>query len=91
VTSSWAFASFLLKEREKPSKVVAAAAGLIVYGATTQEKLQGVAENKEEFKRQLAEEGVPKAICDMLFLKVRGPGLIKSCCYQRAGQPDVGR
>ena len=47
--------SFLLNEGEKRSKVVAAAVGLIVYGATTQEKLQGVADNKEEFKRQLAE------------------------------------
>ena len=64
-------ASFLLKEREKPSKVVAAAVGLIVYGATTLEKLQGVAgqpPDDEKFKRQLADKyGVPAAICDMLF------------------------
>ena len=33
--------SFLLKQGETHLKVVAAAAGLIVYGATTQEKLQG--------------------------------------------------
>ena len=52
--------SFLLKQGETRSKVVAAAVGLIVYGATTQEKLQGVADNKEEFKRLLAEEGVAR-------------------------------
>ncbi len=43
--------------------------GLIVYGATTKDKLQGVADNKEEFARRLTADkyGVPAAICDMLF------------------------
>ena len=54
----------------------AAAAGLIVYGATTQEKLQGVVgqpPDDEKLKRQLAEEGVPKAICDILLGKYVAP------------------
>ena len=61
--------SFLIDEKSEDSDdVVEAAVGLIVYGATTQEKLQGVSDNKEEFKRQLADKyGVPAAICDMLF------------------------
>ena len=62
--------SFLLGKHKKQSFVVAAAVGLIVYGVTTEEDLQGVAgqpPDDEKFKRQLAEEGVPKAICDMLF------------------------
>ena len=46
-----------------------AAVGLIVYGATSEEDLQGVADNKEDFKRQFNSEGVPKAICDLLFAK----------------------
>jgi hypothetical protein len=63
-------ASFLLKEREKSSKVVAATMGLIVYGAATQEKLQGVGQGEyAEFTRKLADKGVPDAICDMLFAK----------------------
>ena len=68
--------SFLLKQGETHPKVVAAAAGLIVYGATALGKLQGVAgqpPDDEKFKRQLAEEGVPKAICDMLFAKYVAP------------------
>ena len=66
--------SFLVDENsEDPDSVVEAAVGLIVYGATTKVKLQGVADNKEEFKRQLAEEGVPKAICDMLFAQYVAP------------------
>ena len=62
--------SFLVDEkREDPDNVVEAAVGLIVYGATTQEKLQNVADNKEEFARRLTADkyGVPAAICDMLF------------------------
>jgi hypothetical protein len=62
--------SFLLKQGETRSRVVAAAAGLIVYGATTQEKLQVVAgqpPDDEKFMRKLAAKGVPDAICDMLF------------------------
>ena len=65
--------SLLLKQGETHPQVVAATAGLIVYGATTQEKLQGVAgqpPDDEKFKRQLADKyGVPAAICDMLFGK----------------------
>ena len=61
----------LLLGSEEKSDVVAAAVGLIVYGATTLEKLQGVAgqpPDDEKFKRQLADKyGVPAAICDMLF------------------------
>jgi hypothetical protein len=60
--------SFLLKQGKTRSKVVAAAAGLIEYGATTQEKLQGVGQGEyAEFTRKLAATGVPDAICDMLF------------------------
>jgi hypothetical protein len=61
--------SFLLNEGEKRSKVVAAAVGLILYGATTQEKLQNVADNKEEFARRLTADkyGVPAAVFDMLL------------------------
>ncbi len=47
-----------------------AAAGLIVYVATAQEKLQGVAgqpPHDEKFMRKLAASGVPDAICDTLF------------------------
>ena len=54
---------------EKKKHVVAAAVGLLVYGATTEEKLQAVADNKEEFARRLSAEGVPKALCDLLFDK----------------------
>ena len=54
----------LLLGKEEKSDVVAAAVGLIVYGVTTEKDLQGVAgqpPDDEKFKRQLAEEGVPKA------------------------------
>jgi hypothetical protein len=47
-----------------------------VYGATTQEKLQGVAgqpPDDEKFMRKLAAKGVPDAICDMLFGKYVAP------------------
>ena len=61
--------SFLVDEKsEDPDNVVEAAVGLIVYGATTQEKLQGVGQGKyAEFTRKLAAKGVPDAICDLLF------------------------
>jgi hypothetical protein len=63
--------SFLVDEKsEDPDQVVEAAVGLIVYGATTQEKLQGVAgqpPDDEKFMRKLAAKGVPDAICDLLF------------------------
>jgi hypothetical protein len=62
--------SFLLKVGEKRSKVVAAAVGLIVYGANTREKLQGVAgqpPDQKNFRDTLTADkyGVPAAICDM--------------------------
>ena len=68
--------SFLLKQGETHPKVVAAAAGLIVYGATTQAKLQGVAgqpPDDEKFMRKLAAKGVPAAISDMLIGKYVAP------------------
>jgi hypothetical protein len=43
---------------------------LILYGVMNEKELQGVGQGEyAEFKRQLAEEGVPKAICDLLFAK----------------------
>ncbi len=63
--------SILLNVGENRSKVLAAAVGLVVDGATTQETLQGVADNKEEFKWQLTADkyGVPAAICNLLFAR----------------------
>jgi hypothetical protein len=62
--------SFLLHNRENHRDVVAAAVGLIMYRATTLEKLQGVGQGAyAEFTRKLAAKGVPDAICDMLFGK----------------------
>ena len=70
--------------------MIEAAVGLIVYGVTTEEELQSVADNKEEFKRQLAVEryNVPAAICDLLFEKY----VDKSAGKKRAGSggSDVG-
>ncbi len=67
--------AFLLTEGRDQDDVVAAAVGLIVYGVTTEKELQGVADNKEEFKRQLTadKDGVPAAICDMLFAQYVAP------------------
>jgi hypothetical protein len=69
--------AFLLAKGRDQDDVVAAAVGLIVYGVTTEEDLQGVAgqpPDDEKFKRQLArEEGVPKAICDLLFAQYVAP------------------
>ncbi len=70
--------SFLLNEGEKRSKVAAAAVGLIVYGATTKDKLQGVAgqpPDQKNFRDTLTADkyGVPAAICDMLFGKYVAP------------------
>ncbi len=70
--------SFLLGKHKKQSFVVATAVGLIVYGVTTEEDLQGVAgqpPDDEKFKRQLTTDkyGVPAAICDMLFAKYVAP------------------
>eukprot|EP00978_Attheya_sp_CCMP212_P037530 scaffold177952_cov29-Attheya_sp.AAC.1 len=60
---------WLHEEGEKKKRVVAAAVGLIVYGATTEKKLQAVADNKEEFTRKLSAKGISDAICDTLFDK----------------------
>ena len=61
---------FLRDKREEDDDVVATATGLIVFGATTLDKLKRIADNKKEFREALsAEEGVPKAICDLLFEK----------------------
>jgi hypothetical protein len=67
--------AFLLTKGRDQDDVVAAAVGLIVYSVTTEEELQGVADNKEEFKRQLTADkyGVPAAICDLLFAKYVAP------------------
>ena len=74
---------------EKKRKVVAGAVGLIVYGATTEEKLQNVAgspPDDEKFKRQLTAKGISDAICDLLFAKyVAKDGNGK----KRAGSADV--
>ena len=62
--------AFLLAKGRDQDDVVAAAVGLIVYGVTTEEDLQGVAgqpPDDEKFMRKLAAKGVPDAICDMLF------------------------
>jgi hypothetical protein len=60
--------SFLLGEGRDQDDTAAAAVGLILYGVTSEKELQGVGQGDyAEFKRQLAEEGVPKSICDLLF------------------------
>ncbi len=57
-----------------------AAAGLIVYGVTTLEKRPDVGQCEyADYTRKLVEEGVPKAICDMLFCEVH-------CHEQRPAQ-----
>jgi hypothetical protein len=75
---------WLLNEKGKKKKyVIEAAVGLIVYGVTTEEELQSVADNKEEFARRLSDEryNVPAAICDLLFEKY----VDKSAGKKRAG------
>jgi hypothetical protein len=67
--------SFLLDADEDPDSVVETAVGLIVYGGdpTQENQLPGVGQGEYAgFTRKLVEEGVPKAICDMLFGQVRG-------------------
>ena len=62
--------AFLFANDRDQDDVVATAVGLIVYGVITEKELQGVAgqpPDDEKFTRKLGEEGVPKAICDMLF------------------------
>uniref|UniRef100_A0A7S2SGY0 Uncharacterized protein n=1 Tax=Mucochytrium quahogii TaxID=96639 RepID=A0A7S2SGY0_9STRA len=78
-------ALWLLEEKGKKNKwVVSAAVGLILYGATTEEDLQLVADSKEEFKRQLTAKGVLDAICDLLFAKY-----VAKKGKKRAGSGDV--
>ena len=60
----------ILREKGEEDYVVATATGLIVYGATTEEKLKNIApDNKKEFRDTLTAKGVPDAICDLLFEK----------------------
>ena len=70
---------FLLAKGRDHDDVVAAAVGLIVYGVTTGEELQGVAgqpPDDEKFKRQLAADkyGVPAAIIWRQLGRVREQG-----------------
>jgi hypothetical protein len=60
---------------------------LIVYGSTTEEKLQGVADNKEEFARRLTPKGVPDAICDLLFAEY----VSKKRSGSGGGEPPASR
>ena len=64
--------AFLLAKGRDQDDVVAAAVGLIVYGVTTEEDLQGVSgqpPDQKIFRDTLTADkyGVPAAICDMLF------------------------
>jgi len=43
--------------------------GLTKYPATTRVQLQNISDNKKEFRDTLTAEGIPKAICDLLFEK----------------------
>ena len=82
---------WLHNKGEKKKHVIAAAAGLIVYGATTEEKLQSVAgqpPDDEKFTRKLAAKGVPDAICDLLFEEYVGKSAGKK--RARSGGSDVG-
>jgi hypothetical protein len=54
-------------KNEDEDDVVEALVGLISYGATTEEKLQNVADDKKGFADRLSPKGVPDAICDLLF------------------------
>jgi hypothetical protein len=70
---------YLLAKGRDHDDVVAAAVGLIVYGVTTGEELQGVAgqpPDDEKFKRQLAagKYGVPAAILWRQLGRVREQG-----------------
>jgi len=77
-----AVALWLLNNKEHRDDVVDAAAGLIVYGATTEEKLKSVGQGDyDKFTLKLAAKGVPDAICDLLFEKY----VDKSAGKKRAG------
>ena len=57
-------------KKERDSNIMKAVVGLIKYDAITQEKLQNVGRGDyESFKKDLSAEGIPKAICDLLFEK----------------------
>ncbi|KAL1520713.1 hypothetical protein AB1Y20_022282 [Prymnesium parvum] len=67
---------FLFEEKKvTQKKVLAAAKGLIDYGATTEAELKKVADTKLEFRSTLHAKGIPEAICDSLFVKYCAPGL----------------
>jgi hypothetical protein len=78
---------WLLGEEEDTDDVVAAAVGLIVYGVTTEKKLQAVAGSSpddEKLARKLSAEGISNAICDALFDKY----VAKSGGKKRARTPS---
>jgi len=56
-------------KKERDSNIMKAVVGLIKYDAITLEKLQNISDDKKEFKKDLSAEGIPKAICDLLFEK----------------------
>jgi len=76
------------EKKEDADEVVAAAVGLIVSGATTEEKLQRVGQGDyDKFTEKLLAKGVPDAICEMLYKQYVAPGLL---CKKRAGSGAVG-
>ena len=58
-----------LTEKKKERFLFASLKGLIAYGVGEEEDLQNISDNKKEFAERLAAEGIPKAICDLLFEK----------------------
>jgi len=66
----WLFSE---KGEGKRRTLVRSAVGLILYGATSVEKIEDIADEKREFRETLAAKGVPEAICDMLFRQYVDP------------------
>eukprot|EP00514_Thraustochytrium_sp_LLF1b_P010466 CAMPEP_0184540496 /NCGR_PEP_ID=MMETSP0199_2-20130426/655_1 /TAXON_ID=1112570 /ORGANISM="Thraustochytrium sp., Strain LLF1b" /LENGTH=197 /DNA_ID=CAMNT_0026934097 /DNA_START=25 /DNA_END=615 /DNA_ORIENTATION=+ len=66
---------FLLFEKRKPVfQVEAGAIGLCNYGAFDEDDLKAVGRGDyDKFRESLSAEGVPKAICDLLFDKYVAP------------------
>jgi len=59
-----------LTEKKKERFLFASLKGLIAYGVGEQEDLQNVGRGDyESFTKDLSAEGIPKAICDLLFEK----------------------
>ena len=57
-------------KKERDSNIMKAVVGLIKYDAITLEKLQNVGRGDyDKFTEKLSAEGIPKAICDLLFEK----------------------